>query len=189
MNKTIPRIVLVFLCLSFCPLFAKHQGSVEIRSAAFFPSSELFRKIYGNIGASYQLEISTMLNGSSIGWINFDWFSKHGTSVGFHDPTKVSIANISLGFKFLHPFSEQFIPYFGIGSSFGKIWLKNQSQCGHERVSTLAIGSVLKTGIYYFLHKQTFIDVFVDYLYQPAHFETNVNIGGLKTGVGLGLKF
>ena len=189
MNKALFRIFLVLLCLTLCPLFAEFQSSIEIRSAAFFHSSKRFKEIYGNVGASYQLEASTKLYNCLDGWANFDWFSKHGKSKGFNDPTRVSIANISCGVKFPYQFSEQFTAYIGIGPSLSKIWLKNEPQCGHESTSKLAIGGVLKAGVYYFINRQIFIDVFVDYLYQPVHFETHVDIGGIKTGIGVGTKF
>lgn len=182
-------LFLLLLITNTHPLFAEFESSVEIRSAAFFHSSERFREIYGNVGASYQLEASTKLYDCLDGWANFDWFSKHGKSEGFNDPTRVSIANISLGIKFPYQFCEKFTAYIGIGPSLSRIWLKNKSQCGNEKVSKLVIGGVLKTGVYYFISRHVFIDVFVDYLYQPVHFETNVAIGGIKTGIGVGVKF
>ena len=33
------------------------------------------------------------------------------------------------------------------------------------------------------------LDVFVDYLYQPVHFSTRIDIGGFKIGAGIGYKF
>lgn len=169
--------------------FAEYPSSVEIRSSAFFHSSNLFREIYGNPGVNYQLEASTNLYDYFVGWANFDWFSKHGKSVGFNDSTRVNIANFSLGIKFPYELSEQFTAYIGIGPSFGRIRLKNQSQCNPETVSKFAMGGVVKTGVYYFITENMFIDVFVDYLYQPVKFESHVDIGGFKTGTGIGIIF
>jgi hypothetical protein len=181
---------LLLLIRNIHPLFAEFDNSLEIRSAAFFHSSERFREIYGYPGASYQVEASTKLYDFLDGWANFDWFSKHGNSVGFNDPTRVSIANISFGIKFPYQLVEEFTAYIGIGPSLSRIWLKNQSECGcQEYVSKLVIGGVLKTGIYYFINKRVFIDVFVDYLCQPDNFETHVDIGGVKAGAGIGIKF
>ena len=180
---------ILLLLTNIRPLLAESQSSVEIRSAAFFHSSERFREIYGNSGTSYQLEASTKLYDYLDGWTNLDWFSKHGKSDGFNDPTRVSIVNISLGIKIPYQFSEQFTAYIGIGPSFSTIWLKNESQCGPETVSKLAVGGILKSGIYYFIYRSVFIDVFADYLYQPVNFETHVDIGGFKVGAGIGIKF
>lgn len=191
MTTIVFKIFFLFsLITNILPLFAEFQSSIEFRSAAFFHSSERFREIYGTVGTSYQLEASTKFYDCLDGWANFDWSSEHGKSVGFNDPTRVTIANISLGIKIPYQFSEKFTAYIGIGPNLSRIWLKNKSQfSGHEDISKLAIGGILKTSIYYFITRQVFIDVFVDYLYQPVHFETHVNIGGIKTGIGIGCKF
>lgn len=190
MNRAILKAFFLILLLNhFSPLFAEFQSSVEIRSAAFFHSSERFRKIYGNAGASYQIEASTRLCSCLDGWANFDWFSRHGRSGGFCDPARASIANVSFGIKAPYQFCDQWMVYIGVGPSLSRIWLKSKSQCSHESVSKLALGGVLKTGVNYCIFRNIFMDVFVDYLYQPVHFKTHVDIGGFKTGAGLGVKF
>lgn len=180
---------LLLLIMNIHPLCAGFQSSVEIRSTAFFHSSERFREIYGKVGVSYQLEASTKLYDYLDGWVNLDRFSRDGKSEGFNNPTKVRITNISLGVKLPYQFGEKVIAYIGLGPSLSKIWLKNESQCCHENASKWALGGVLKTGVYYFISERVYIDLFVDYLYQPVHFETHVNIGGFKTGAGAGFKF
>lgn len=186
MNNVLAKIFYI-LALYFCPLIG--ESSLEIRSSAFFHSAKRFREIYGNVSGSYQLEASTSLCNCLEGWTNFDWYTKHGKSKGLEDPTRVSIANISIGIKFPSMCCECFMPYVGLGASLSGIWLKNKSHCTHETVSKLAVGGVIKTGICYFFTGHTFIDVFVDYLYQPVHFKKHVDIGGLKTGIGLGVRF
>ena len=188
-KKSAKAFFLFLLIMNSYPLFAEFESSIEIRSAVFFHSSERFREIYSNVGASYQLEASTKVYDDFDGWVNLDWFSKHGNSEGSYNPTRVSIANISLGMKYPYQFYEKFTAYIGLGPSFSRIRLKNKSQCGHETVSKWAVGCVLKTGICHFINESMFIDFFVDYLYQPVHFETHVDIGGFKVGAGLGVKF
>lgn len=97
------------------------ENSLEIRSAAFFHSSERFRDIYGNVGGNYQLEVSTKLYDYVDGWGNLDWFSKHGKSDGLKDPTRVRIGNISLGIKFPYRLCEQFTAYIGAGPTLSRI--------------------------------------------------------------------
>lgn len=183
----------VFICffLSLIQLFflQANENSLEIRSAAFFHSSERFRHIYGNVGGDYQLEGSNKLYNDVDGWANIGWFSKYGHSEGLSDPTRVNIVNISCGVKFPYRFSDKFTGYVGIGPSLARIWLKNKSHCGHGNASKWAIGAVLKTGVNFLITERVFIDVFIDYLYQPVHFKTDVDIGGIKTGLGLGVKF
>lgn len=189
MIRVLFHFIFLMLVFSKCSLLAEMESHLEIRSAAFLHSSKLFREIYGNTEVSYQLEASTKLYDYVDEWVNFDWFSKHGKSDGLNDPTRVSIASLSLGIKVPYQFRERLITYIGIGLSLSRIWLKNKGECNHETVSKLAIGGILKTGIYYFISPRVFIDVFVDYLYQPVHFEKHVDIGGFKTGIGLGVKF
>lgn len=170
------------------PITTRAQDtSLEFRSAAFFHSSKLFREVYGNVGVCYELEASTGLCECLEGWINFDWFSKHN-EIG-RCASRASIANISFGIYFPYRFCDRLIAYIGVGPSFSEIWLKNSAPCCVERVSKLAFGGILKSGIYYFINRCFFIDLFVDYLYQPVHFETSVNIGGFKTGAGIGIQF
>lgn len=165
------------------------KNSIQIRTDAFFHSSNRFREIYGNVNPSYQLEVSRKIKNAFETWVNFDWFSKHGSSIGFSDPTKASIANISFGIKFPYLINQYFKVYTGFGPSFSKIWLNNRSQCSHEKLSKSAFGIVLKFGSCYFITRRIFLDLFVDYLYQPVQFDTDVDIGGVKTGIGLGFKF
>lgn len=180
--------IVVFLLL-MSPLSAEFQGSVAFRSAAFFHDSTRFDHIYGNVGGSYQLEATLPLYNQLVGWTNLDWFSRHGRSEGLHDPTRVNILNFSFGVKVFQPLYENLFGYAGIGLSFSEIWLKNKSHCIHERTSKGAFGGVLKAGAYYFISDQVFLDTFVDYLYQPVHFDTQIDIGGVKTGLGIGYMF
>jgi hypothetical protein len=197
-NKAIKVLFLIIFGINALPLIACEESSVELRCAAFFPLSERFTDIYNEVGASYQIEASTPVYDDFDGWINFDWFTKHGRSKGFHDSTRINIANISFGVKYFFEDFLQFmpcygqgpiIPYIGIGPSFSRVWIKDKSRCTHRHTCKWAYGGVLKTGFYYFFCDQVFIDIFVDYLYQPIHFHKNVDIGGFKTGAGIGIKF
>lgn len=78
----------------------------------------------------------------------------------------------------------------GAGPSFGRIWLKNKPHYREdERTTKTVFGGVVKSGIYYTITDCLFLDLFVDYLYQPVHFDKHVNIGGVKIGAGIGVKF
>lgn len=183
------RIILTFLCFTASSIFAEFQGNVEVRSGAFFHSSSRFREIYGNVSASYGLESSVKLCHCLDGWANFDWFSKRGKSDGFNDPTRIRIANVSLGVKFPYQLCSNFTPYLGIGPSFSRVWLKNSSRCCRQRTSKMAYGVVFKSGVNYLVCDGVLVDVFIDYLCQCASFKKHVDVGGLKTGIGLGLQF
>lgn len=179
------------------------ESTVEIRTAAFYHTSKDFRDIYGDFGPSYQIEFSVSCNCCYAWWGNFSWFNKDGTSTGNncsnvvpncdcsgHPSTRVNIANISFGIKFPYCICERLVGYVGIGPVLGNIWLKNYITRSYvEKTSKLALGVIGKLGVDYYLTQCLFVDLFVDYLYQPVHFDKQVDIGGIQAGVGLGFSF
>lgn len=190
MNTLLFRTFFILIFLNSYSLIACGiDSTLEIRAAAFFHSSDRFRDIYGNESGCYQLEASAKLYKCWDSWANLDWFSKHGKSENFKEPTKVRIVNFSFGVKFPYQLSKDFTAYVGIGPSFARIYLKNKLHHDHESLSKLASGGVLKTGIYYTLTSRVFMDFFLDYLYQPVKFDSSIDIGGLKVGLGIGARF
>lgn len=195
MKKTLINLCFILFLCNFYSLCA--STIVEVRSAAFFHASQKFRRIYGNVSGCYEVEASTTLCGCYDGWVNFDWFRKHGKSIGMKNSTRCDINNTSFGIKinyslcnpFYLPCCDALIAYAGLGPSFGKIWLKNRSHCRHEKKSKCVVGGVFKCGIQYFFNCYLFLDLFVDYLYQPVQFHERVDIGGVKLGAGLGVHF
>jgi hypothetical protein len=191
--------IFFLILLNFC-FSLSAETKLEVRADAFFHASKLFRKIYGDVGASYGVEASTTLGcwENFEGWVNFDWYCEHGRShVPHHNksekcrgsPTRIRIPNFSFGVKYVYQTCGCFAPYIGVGPSFSRVRLKNKSFCTHEEVSKYAYGVLGKVGVYYYFNRCTFVDVFVDYLYQPVHFHKQIDVGGLKTGLGVGVIF
>ncbi len=194
MNKKKFKILFVALFAQVLPLLGSLDTSLEIRAAGFYPSSSRFKDIYDEVGMSYQIEGSIKLHQFVYGWFNFDRYSKKGQTLEFGNPTKVTIDNISFGVKLPYRLTEQFSPYIGIGPTFSRIRLKNKSPCPNlggddEYAKKWATGGILKTGVYCYLRSDLFIDIFMDYVYLPVHFEDTVDAGGLKVGIGVGAKF
>lgn len=122
-----------------------------------------------------------------------------------HPSTRVHVANFSAGIKFPFEICPCLIGYLGVGPSVGGIWIRNHTHHNnherrhnhnHHRIrrhtekrSKAAIGVVAKSGINYYFTPCAFIDLFVDYLYQPVHFRKQIDIGGLKAGGGIGFAF
>lgn len=183
---------LYFLFILFTISVLAADTSLEVRADAFIPTSKPFRKIYGDVGVSYGVEASACM-GCFDGWINFDWFQEHGrshTEPGCKgDSTKIEIANLSFGVKLPYLVCDSFAPYLGIGPSVSKVYLKNKSHCFHEKVSKWAVGGIAKFGVHYYFCDCMFLDLFVDYLFLPVYFHKRVDIGGFKTGAGIGVLF
>jgi len=199
MKQSIIKII-VFILITFMPLLAYSETSLEFRTAAFFHSSDRFRDIYGRVGPSYQIEAAHSLNDyfdcySGLerfnAFANIDWYSENGKSEGLNWKTKVSIANFSFGLRYPYYFTNGLALYVGIGPSISRIVLNNHNHNFNQKRSDtkIAFGGILKTGILYSINCNFFLDVFVDYLYQPVHYSTRVDIGGFKIGSGLGYKF
>lgn len=161
---------------------------IEYRMAAFVPRSTRFRNIYCEAGCSYQIEAATAIYRCFYGWINFDWFSKHGHS-SLYESTRISLANTSFGIKSLYTFDDHFTGYVGIGACIANVKIHNKLIHGHEQISKAAYGGVFKSGVYYSLSSRFYVDAFFDYLYQPVKFNASRDVGGLKLGMGLGVRF
>lgn len=190
MTKKILSVVFVIFFIFGGTIIAELESRAEFRAAAFYPTSKLFREIYGNVGCDYQIQVSTKFLDYCEVWSNLDWFTKKGKSVGFHDPTRVNIFNCSLGLNFIYPFNCFTSLYVGAGPSVGGIWLKNHSHFEKDKESKHSVGGVFKVGMYYQIYDRYFIDLFVDYLYQRVKFHHHhVEIGGFKPGVGIGVLF
>lgn len=169
--------------LSFASLGA-YEGTLQVRAAAFFPTSHKFTRVYGDVLPDYQAEAGLVFENPYELWTNVDWFTKH-RSASSCCKTRVDVTNGSFGVKYV--FDNQF--YVGLGPTFGKIVLHNKTCCGNEHKSKFAAGLVVKSGFRYPVSTSLFLDVFADYLYQPVHFHHTVDVGGFKVGAGLGTYF
>jgi hypothetical protein len=189
--KTVYAILFLLSLSSMVPLEALGSGatSVELRAAAFFHQSDRFRKIYGNVGQNYQMEISAATKTCALVWLNAGWAYQKGKSTRLQNYTRVNIADFSMGVKFPFYFKERCMSYVGIGPNFARVWLKNRTCFDSCKIWKDSVGGVVKVGLNYLFCHNVFIDVFVDYVYQPVKFQRQVDVGGLKTGLGFGLYF
>lgn len=185
--KNFSKALLLFVSTS--SLFAHVNHVVEGRIAAFIHTPEKFRHIYGTTSADYQIE--AMYRWCDWGfWGNFDWTSKCGRSIGFCNPTKVKIPNVSIGIKYLwdmNCWDSSF--YLGLGGAFAKVKVRDESICGTTCCEKRAIGPVVKAGFYVPFRCHGVLDFFVDYVHQKAHFMSRADVGGVKIGIGLGGTF
>jgi len=189
MKKNLNKILFILFLLNLHIFGA--EIDIEGRSAAFFHSSKHFRDTYGNVGGCYAIEASTTLEDCWSGWANLDWFSRRGHSVWiWHDDrTRVKIANLSVGIKYDFKLNDRFTAYIGIGPSLARVSMKNKWEIVHHHFSKFAFGGIAKGGFDYFMTDYIFLNFFVDYLYQPVHFHSRMDIGGTKVGGGIGIRF
>ena len=117
--KTVLRTFSALLLLNVGMLFGNPESFIEVRGAAFLPSSTLFKDIYGNTGGCIQLEADTSFYGRWGLWSNLDWLSKKGRSIGFSDSTHVSLATLALGVKYSYTLCPRYTLYLGLGPTIG----------------------------------------------------------------------
>lgn len=162
--------------------------SAEFRAAAFIPSSRKFKDLYGDVLPCYAIEFGVPVYCPFEAWANVDWFQRNKR----HDcisKSSVNVFNVGFGLKYVYTTCNNLNLYLGIGPSFGGIWLKNKSTGYRETSSKFIAGVVVKSGIGYGFCNGAFVDIFVDYLYQPVRFHKRIDIGGVKAGLGVGYQF
>jgi outer membrane protein len=104
--------------------------------------------------------------------------------------TRADVYSLSLGVKYILPTCTCFDLYVGLGPNISWLHINDRLMCGEECTRKCSFGGVVKTGINYYFCDNLFIDIFVDYLYQPTKIHhKHIDIGGLKTGIGLGVAF
>lgn len=179
-------LTLLIFGTSLMSTLSAFEGSLQLRAAPFFPAGDKFREVYSDVAASYQIEAGIKYDNYDL-WTNIDWVPKKDKRSCCH--TKTDITQASFGLKYYFPLSEQTSFYIGIGPSFGKVVIHNYTCCFSEKHSKFGIGGVLKSGFQAALTDELFADAFLDYLYQTVKFHKRVQVGGLKLGLGLGLRF
>jgi hypothetical protein len=196
MNK-----ILTALCLLLSSsAYAASLNTLEGRAAAFLPTGDRFRDVYGNAGVSLQLESTRILKDHRhIGiWENFEWIFMNGKSLPSHSSSRIDILNLSAGLKYIRYFYYgDLLLNAGIGPDVGFVFLENKLRCCmgcdkpryKEHKFKAAIGVIAKTSIQYFMTKHLYFDVFADYLYLPVHLGRNENCGGFKIGAAFGGEF
>ena len=186
MNKIFFNL-LVVLVLGGVERILADEGTLEIRTSAFIPTSQRFTDVYGDVGVTVGVEASAGFCECYSGWVDLDFFQK-SKSHGECCKSRIDIYNSSLGVNYCMPLCSGVETYVGIGPSFSRVKIKNHFCCGKERLSKFAVGGTIKTGVCFNFCDPVYINVFVDYLYLPVHFHHTVDCGGIKAGIGLGVR-
>lgn len=187
MNKwLLTCAILLFVATGRAELF---EPTLKFRVAAFFPTSERFRDIYGSSIADYQFEATALLPNRYRGWVNVSWLGCSGRSDRLHFHTTVDMTNTSIGISIPHQISENFSAYAGIGPSFGYVGVRNKGTNWYRNESKFDAGVLVKSGVVYDISCHGLVEFFIDYLYLCSTYRTQVNLGGLKIGGGIGWAF
>jgi opacity protein-like surface antigen len=196
------------LCISLlylqAPLHAHVDYEGKVRGAAFIPTNELFRDLYGSAAGNFDAEFGARVHEYVQIWVNVDYTQAHGHSLVDCKPSTITIKiiNGSFGLKVPYDVTQWCTMYLGLGPTFGSIHTKDEPACPSDcsfcpesyinepvcrsSCSQSSVGIVAKSGIDFFFHEHGFIDLFADYIYQTTDF---LNASGVRIGVGIGFKF
>ena len=197
MAKVVYRLISIVLLLSLPSLC--RDALLEFKAAAFIPTNDCVKDIYGHVGALYGPEITIQLCDESnwYGFASADFLSKNGHSIGLCTPTKMSIIPLGFGLKYFVPFCYG---DFYVGLGFQPLHLKtiNCSPNVPQTISKWGVGGIAKLGTYFNLPHNLFIDFFVDYSFVNVDCSTcllgvvtpmKVSMNGAIIGLGLGYRF
>ncbi|MBS0585210.1 MAG: outer membrane beta-barrel protein [Verrucomicrobia bacterium] len=164
------------------------DNSISFRSAYFYPTGKLERKIYNSPIFDIELEGFYSLSHKWGLYLNVAYLEKNGRSDGLNLKTKMRMAPINFGIEYIYGLTDKVSFYVGVGPSLNFISLHDNNPIGKKHTKKCCVGASTKSGFYYDLSNNFFADLFVDYLYIPAGFKNTSNVGGLRAGIGFGLK-
>ena len=137
----------------------------------------------------YELEIGKIFLKNYEIWTNLSWVSTTGHTQRFHSKTHFNNLNFSLGGKYIFPIYKRINLYLGLGINGAFVHVHNHSPYVKRNVHKNGVGGIAKLGCYFEPIDHLFLEVFTDYLYQSIRFENSAQIGGFKTGGGIGFCF
>jgi hypothetical protein len=172
-----------------------YRGTTELRVGYFYPVSSVIREIYES-GVEGEIETAVRVYGRLHLFANGGFFTKEGRSLGFKNKTRINLFPLSLGLKYHFTLLPVLEFYLGAAPTYTWAYFHDYSPYVKEHVHKSAFGGVGKLGFIYTFWKMAFADFFFDYYYtrisgvhSPGVTSTNRDIGGFRTGLGIGFKY
>jgi hypothetical protein len=171
------------------------QWDLQARAGYFQFTSRSVRKIYGTGAPDIELEGSVKLHPYLALWSNLNYVWKGGHSTPLDNNTHLDLLTLSIGANAITSIKWSFtFIYLGLGLSGAYVHTKDESSYLPTNASRFGVGCVGKFGLLVFCTKHFFVNPFFDYYYQPISAKSSatyssVNLGGFRTGLGLGYQF
>lgn len=185
------KIIVCALASLTCMSAIAYDVLLEVKGAAFVPTSQVFREIYNSSG-DFGLELTAGgLSDHLYVFSSIDFLVKNGKTVELQSPTKVSMIDLALGLKYFFPFSLGDF-YLGLGVQPTRLSTTNQMIV---EPAQWTCGGIAKAGVIFNMPHSFFADLFIDYSF--AKFNASVgsspsgttNVNGCLFGVGFGYRF
>jgi len=175
-------------------LFAVN-GDIRIRAGVFGFADHIARKIYGRTAPDVELQGDILIHCLFNPWINANFVWKEGRSGGLHDKTDLKLGTLSVGSNLVFPCHQSSVQFY-LGPGLSTAYLRTRDRTKHlpRKTERWSIGAVGKSGLLIHLGRAVLLDLFFDYYYQPVRTrsslkEREIDIGGFRTGGGLGWEF
>ena len=171
------------------------DGDLQIRGGYFRFANHSARKIYHQGTPDIELQGDLFFYTFFNPWINVNYVWKEGRSNPLSNKTELQLATMSLGSNMqFFRYRSLLKCYLGIGFSTAYLHLHDHSTDLPHHMHRWSIGVVGKSGFFVNFYRHLFLDLFFDYYYQPVRTtstlsESQINLGGFRTGAGLGYLF
>jgi len=180
-RRKMKRYILSILVILFILGTLNAQDvSIGLETSYFIPSNQTFKDIYGG-GIQYGGELSVdVLKRFSI-WFGSSYFSKKGELSFTKEEIALRIIPVNLGINYRFT-DKKVIPYIGIGM--GVHFYRETAP--RDTVRYARFGYSGQAGVLIELKEKFYLEFRIDYKYSTiAPDGTDINIGGIGTGLGL----
>lgn len=181
------KLALLFLLLP--SLLVGGNLSTELRVGYFYPSSHVVRDIYRRGGVEPEIELSARFCQNWLLWANGNMFLRRGSSIGGGNRTWLHVFPLSLGVKYELPMTDCSAFQLGIGASYTTIDIHDDIANDDNHFWRNLWGVVGKSSFVYYFNETFYSDLFLDYYYTRTSHHQPLNMGGLRTGLGVGINF
>ncbi|MBI2345018.1 hypothetical protein HYV10_03030 [Candidatus Dependentiae bacterium] len=188
---------LFFICLCYGITITARDILVEAKASYFFFTNSLSRKIYGTGSGLFGGEVTAEIGKNFYGWVSGSFLTKKGYSLGGHDATRVTMAPVGVGLKYMYSMGNGDI-YVGLGALPTYLKTKDCSPFVIPIRSGWGIGGIVKAGYYQQIYKGLYIDIFADYSFAKVKFpccdELTIqsyaaHVNGVSLGLGIVYRF
>lgn len=178
--------------------FVDKNFYVEALPGYYYPMKKRIREVYGTGGFNGQLDMGYFLHRNLACFLRGGAYWANGRSTVLKQSTSIVLGNITLGLKFILPFSSYLHVYVGGGGRVFFLRVKNKNDFVQRNISANKLGGAAVTGFWIYPSKcyPIFLDVFLDYsfykfLFKPsiASKTNSLDISGPTVGIGLGYQF
>jgi hypothetical protein len=177
------------------PAAKNYYGTLQMRAGYVGFTSNWFQTIFGHGSLDLEIEGSIKIAPCAFFWSNLNYTWKNGNSTLYSNHTHLDLAILSTGFNLATPIlRSSTLLYFGLGISGACVHTSDHSSFLPKHTTRFGVGLAAKSGFFIPCPYRLFLNPFFDYYYQPIHarssgVHSSVDVGGFRTGLGIGYCF